>query len=327
MLDTAVETKTIEEAIELACRAPSLYNSQPWRWAAEGGRLELTLDPTRLLRAGRTMRQAHIGCGAVLDHLRVAMAAAGWRSGVDRFPNPDNPLHLATVEFTPIDRVTDEQRQRADAILRRRTDRLPFLAPTTWESVEPVLLNSVDADDIRLDVLPEELRPRLAEAAELTESLRRYDSSYHRELDWWTAPFEDSEGIPFSSLVSAVEFGRVGLNRAFPFTRNPERRTGVGSDHSKILMLSTDDDSHGNALRCGEALSTVLLECTTAGLATCPVTHLTELSASRELLAALTGHTDLPQVLIRVGNVPALDKAPPPTPRRPLADVLRLNRE
>ena len=47
----------------------------------------------------------------------------------------------------------------------------------------------------------------------------------------------------------------------------------------------------------------------------------------QHLLAALTGHTDLPQVLIRVGNVPALDKAPPPTPRRPLADVLRLNRE
>jgi len=73
----------------------------------------------------------------------------------------------------------------------------------------------------------------------------------------------------------------------------------------------------------GEALSTVLLECTLAGLATCPVAHLTELSVSRELLAALTGHTDLPQVLIRVGVAPALDKVPPATPRRPLTDILR----
>ena len=92
-------------------------------------------------------------------------------------------------------------------------------------------------------------------------------------------------------------------------------------------MLSTDDDSPSDALVCGEALSAVLLECTMAGFATCPVTHLTELSVSRELLAAVTDHTDLPQVLIRVGVVPALDEVPPPTPRRPLADVLRLKNQ
>ena len=79
-----------------------------------------------------------------------------------------------------------------------------------------------------------------------------------------------------------------------------------------------------DALRCGEALSAILLECTMAGFATCPVTHLTELSVSRELLAAVTDHTDLPQILIRVGVVPALGEVPPATPRRPLADVLRL---
>lgn len=69
MLDTVLDTPTIENAIELAGRAPLLYNSQPWRWAAEGSRLEPTLDPTRLLRADRSMRVAHISCGAVLDHL------------------------------------------------------------------------------------------------------------------------------------------------------------------------------------------------------------------------------------------------------------------
>lgn len=58
-------------------------------------------------------------------------------------------------------------------------------------------------------------------------------------------------------------------------------------------------------------------------LGPCPVSQLTELSVSRELLAAITGHTDLPQVLVRVGVAPALDGTPPPTPRRALADVLR----
>ena len=328
VLDTVMETTVIEDAVRLACRAPSLYNTQPWRWVADGGRLDLFLDLRRVLVTDRSTREAHISCGAVIDHLRVATTAAGWMANVDRFPNPNNPEHLATVEFTSMNCVTDDQRRRADAILKRRTDRLPlmapFCAPTNWESFEPVLRSRVGADPVRLHALPDEMRPRLAEAARLTDSLRLYDSLYHSELSWWTAPFEMSEGIPYSSLVSATEADRVGVNRAFPFTHNKERRTEVGPDYSKILMLSTDDDSPSSALRCGEALSAILLECTMAGLATCPVTHLTELSVSRELLAALTGHTDLPQVLIRVGIAPVLDEAPPATPRRPLADVLRL---
>ena len=324
MLDTMVDTKVIENAVKLACRAPSLYNTQPWRWVADGAGLDLFLDVTRVVHADRSMREAHIGCGGALEHLRVAMAAAGWIAEVKRVPHPDNPAHLARVTFAPADGVTDDQRRRADAILKRRTDRLPFLAPVDWESIEALLRGRIDADVVRLDVLPEEMRPRLAQAAALTESLRLYDSSYHLELDWWTALFEVSEGIPYSSLISASESDRVGVNRHFPFTHNLDRRTGVTRDFSKILMLSTEDDSHANAFACGEVLSSVLLECTMVGLATCPVSQLTELSVSRELLAALTDHTDLPQVLIRVGVAPALDAAPPPTPRRALADVLRL---
>lgn len=327
-LNTMVETAVIQDAVRLACHAPSLYNSQPWLWVADGARLDLFLDPSRVMHTDRSQRQALISCGAVLDHFRVAITAAGWTPGIDRFPNPDKPEHLATIEFTPSDCVTDDERRRADAILIRRSDRLPFMAPftapTNWESFETVLRSRIHAGAASLDVLPDDLRPRLAEASRLTESLRLYDYSYHSELDWWTAPFAASEGIPHSSLVSGAESDRVGVGRAFPVTHNRERRTHIGEDHSKILMLATDNDGRSDALSCGEALSTVLLECTMADFATCPVTHLTELSVSRELLAALTDHTDLPQVLIRVGVASALDKLPPATPRRPLADVLRL---
>ena len=308
IIEDAVETRVIEDAVRLACQAPSLYNSQPWLWVTNSGRLDLFLDPSRVLHTDRSTRQAHISCGAVLDHLRVAMAAAGWMAIVDRFPTPNNPGHLATVDFTRLDCVTDDQRRRADAILKRRTDRLAFMAPFTapipWDSIEGVLRSRVGADAVRLDVLPDEMRPRLTEAAQLTESLRLYDSAYHSELDWWTAPFEASEGIPYSALVSAAESDRVGVNRVFPLTHNGERRTNIGQDYSKILMLSTDDDDLSDALACGEALSAIVLECTMAGSATCPVTHLTELSVSRELLAAITDHTDLPQVLIRVASLP-----------------------
>lgn len=323
MLETTVDSEVLTEAVRLACRAPSLHNSQPWRWVADRGRLELYLDSTRAVHGDQSAREALISCGAVLDHLRVAMAAAGWAAQVERFPDAERPEHLASVSFTPGERVTDMHRYRANAILMRRTDRLPFMAPSNWEPVESVLHSSVE-DPVRLCVLDDDLRSKLAEASELTEALRLYDASYHAELGWWTAPFEVSDGIPESALVSAAESDRVDIGRTFPVTHNRERRLEVGDDHSKIVLLSTASDDPGDALACGEALSTVLLECSMAGLATCPVTHLTEVPAARGLLAGLVGGDDLPQILIRVGGTPALEKTPAPTPRRPLADVLHL---
>ena len=69
--------------------------------------------------------------------------------------------------------------------------------------------------------------------------------------------------------------------------------------------------------------SRVLLECTPARLATCALTHITELAATRDIIADLIGRpAAMPQVLIRVGIAPALEDIPAPTPRRPLNDVL-----
>ena len=67
-----------------------------------------------------------------------------------------------------------------------------------------------------------------------------------------------------------------------------DRRPQVASDHSKILVISTYDDNRENTLRCGEVLSRVLLECTAAGFATCTLTHMIEVHASRETVRRLT---------------------------------------
>jgi hypothetical protein len=320
----AVEAEVIKDAVRAACRAPSLHNSQPWQWVFTGDQLRLFLDSSRVTDTDQSAREALIGCGAALDHLRVAMAAAGWQSHVNRFPSPNDPNHLASIQFTQTDFVTDRDRRRAGAIWERRTDRLPFSGPTNWQSFEPAVNNTVDGAAVHLDIFSDDLRPRLVEAAQIAESLRFYDIPYNDELHWWTAPFEASEGIPYSALVSAAEGDRVGIDRVFPVTHQPERRAEIPEDHAKILLLSTDNNSRADALASGEALSAVLLECTIAGLATCPVTHLTELQVTRELIQSLMDHEAIPQVLVRVGVVPVIEKTPPPTPRRPVSEVLQL---
>ncbi|MEW5808776.1 MAG: NAD(P)H nitroreductase [Actinomycetota bacterium] len=322
MRDTGVDHEVISDAVWLACRAPSLYNSQPWRWVVDTAGVELFADPDRApTRTDTSGREVLLACGAVLDHFRVAMAAAGWTTYVDTFPNPNNLDHVATIGCDRMDFVTDGHRERADAILRRRSDRLPMLAPTQWAAARERFA-AHGGRDVRVDALPRASRRELAQASALTASARLYDSSYHAELLGWTADVVVAEGIPASSLVTAGENDRVDIGRRFPTVGHHDRRTEIAEDQAEVVALSTFDDARHSVLRCGEALSAVLLDATMAGLATCPLTHITEVPASREIIAGLIGGRALPQVLVRVGVAPGDEELVPPTPRRPLDDVL-----
>lgn len=329
--NTMIDVATVTHALTVACRAPSLHNSQPWRWVLDGGTLHLLADPDRVIHAAdRGGREALISCGVVLDHFQVAMAAAGWTAIVDRLPDPGNPVHLAAIDCVPRGVTGDDDRKRADAILRRRTDRLPFAAAPNWPNVEARLRDSVDSAAVRLTALDDDQRPELARASQLAEALRLYDSTYHAELGWWAdptpLPFAMTDGIPQSALVSAAESDRVDVGRAFPVSRHGERRTAFGEDRSRIVVLTTYDESPDSVLRCGQALSAVLLDATLAGLATCTLTHLTEVAVCRNIVAELTGAGGFPQVLVRIGAVPSPLAAdvPPPTPRRPVRDILEI---
>ena len=321
---TTVATDVLARTVALACRAPSYHNSQPWLWIFDRDGLHLHLDPTRVVQTDPTERQALISCGAALDHLRVAMAAAGWKAQIDRCPDPDNENHLASIRFTEMTAVTDEQRHRAEAIAIRRTDRLPFASVTDWAAFETALARQIDDALALVDIMDDADREELARATDLTDTLRFYDSTYFETLQRWTAPFEGSDGIPYDSLVSAAEGERVDVARSFPVSRHPDRRAQIPADLSTILVVSTHDTTRRDLLGCGETLSTVLLEATVAGLATCTLTHLTELATTRHLVEKVTGHP-LPQVLVRIGEAPANEHFPPPTPRRSLADVLTIN--
>jgi len=321
MSKTQPGMEILRDAVELACRAPSVHNSQPWRWVADSTGLNLFIDSDRLVATDRSGREALISCGAVLDHLRVALAGSGWITHIDRYPNPNDHSHLAAIDFSPMSFVTDAHRRRANAILLRRTDRLPFGPPPDWDGLETLLRSAIDDTVALLDVVSDDARPQLAEASQLTESLRLYDSDYHAELDWWAGKFAISDGIPQSALVTAAEGDRVDIGRTFPVAAHHERRLRIPEDRSRVLVISAHDDTRRDILGCGETLSQILLEATMAGMATCTLTHMTEVKASREIISAVVDR-DFPQILIRVGTAPSIDDVAPPTPRRRLDDVL-----
>lgn len=321
---TAPDTDTITKAIALASRAPSVHNSQPWRWRYDQTGLRLYANPYSAIPvtdAGG--RELILSCGVTLHHLEVAMAGLGFKSLIERFPNPNDHSLLARVEFSQTVFVTDAQRARLDAIERRYSDRLPLKPPPGWEAFEAVLRHNL-GDAVTLTVVPEDARSALESASSLVESIRRYDSRYHAELHWWTGHTYGAQGVPAELLPSQEETARVPVGRVFPRHEQVERRTDVPEDRSTVVILSTDTDSSSDVLRAGEALSVVLLEATIAGYATCPLTHLVELPGSRGVVQKLVDGNLLPQVLVRIGAAPTTGAPAAATPRLDVSKILDL---
>jgi hypothetical protein len=91
---------TLMAAIDDACRAPSVHNTQPWTWLLGARSVHLMADRTRWMRGTDPEgRDLVISCGAALHHLKVALAARG-RSTAD-LPTSGDPDHLAALSLVP----------------------------------------------------------------------------------------------------------------------------------------------------------------------------------------------------------------------------------
>ena len=102
-----------------ALQAPSVFNTQPWRWRIDGDALELRADRDRQLTvADPDGRLLLLSCGAALHHVRVALAAAGWGVRVRRL------VETFADDFWPV------STWRARTGPSRRTKRCTGRSPT-----------------------------------------------------------------------------------------------------------------------------------------------------------------------------------------------------
>jgi hypothetical protein len=165
------ETQTLLRA---ATRAPSLHNSQPWRFAVGPRHVELYVDAARQLRyadpAGRSLL---ISCGAALFNLRVAAEHLGFHPRVRVLPDDAAPtlVALATVDrHHPGPGALDDY---YPAVSARRTNRRPFTGRLIPLSVRTALTHAAHAEGAILRVIDdsEEVSRiiRLLHSADLSE--------------------------------------------------------------------------------------------------------------------------------------------------------------
>ena len=108
----------VPAVVEAATRAPSVHNTQPWRFVAHDDVVELWDDPGRGLPVLDPVGRARlISCGAALALAEVAAAGLGVSTRTTLLPDDGTPEHLADLQLGAPHAPDDSQRAAGGQVL------------------------------------------------------------------------------------------------------------------------------------------------------------------------------------------------------------------
>ncbi|SHN75969.1 Acg family FMN-binding oxidoreductase [Cryptosporangium aurantiacum] len=329
-----LDTTRFADLVALGTRAPSLHNTQPWRFRWDRDAVEILADPDPARALPVTDPSGwgvRIALGAAAYNVRLGYALLGWRAEVEPFPGSDVILRVhPEAEHV----ATPAERELAAAIPRRHTNRRPYLEVAVPADTLRALVDAAGAEACRLTVLD----PRAA--GEAFALIRAADEDleqrpgYAAERRAWTrgsaagargsdaaARGSAARGSAAPDPVDGVLADRLAGR---PHLDERLRRRDFGGGAARpyesdpcLAVLTTSGDSRYDELRAGQALQHVLLRATASGLTASLYSQPIEVASVRTRLSALCGG-GTPQMVVRVGY----GLAHSPTPRRPVHEVV-----
>jgi len=310
--------QALRRAADAARLAPSIYNTQPWRWVVRADRLELHAVTDRQLPAqDPDGHMLLISCGAALHHARVALSAEGWQYRIDR-PAGSPLAVIHPQEHAPAD---PEAMRHFEQLRIRHTDRRTVSDEAIPPGVLDVLAAATERAGARLHLLN---RDQVIELAVLVEHAQKAEDADERvrteAASWVGGDRPGGTGIPDANLpdelplttVAERDFGTAGTLAA-----------GAGHDSAaSYAVLYGQGDERADWLRAGEALSALWLAATEHGAGLLPLSSPAEVPFVRHQLRHLLGDIGFPYLALRLGTYDATHAGPARTPRLPADQVI-----
>ena len=307
--------------VGVAARAPSLHNTQPWRFKVGEQVVELHADVTRQLREDPAGREMVISCGAALFGLRLAVRSLGYLPEVELLPEPAEPGLLARVRAGRAEPMTPEEHKMLQAVPHRHTHRGPFEQCPLPAGLLDLLQDDATTEGatlVAVDAGP--ARQKLASILAGWSGGQRLDPASRAEIRRWTHGADDQarDGVPAHAFPAGARPERGWLpQRDFDLGRDLGLLPSGGPPGPVTAVLATRDDEPADWLRVGQALQRLLLRAAScwvfADLQTQPL-----LSPSvRALIRIRLALPAAPQMLLQLG----VARATHPTARRPAEDV------
>jgi nitroreductase len=321
--DAQAIDQALTEAATLARHAPSIHNTQPWRWRLSGDELDLYLEKDRLLTVtDPDSLLATLSCGAALHHAQISLAAGGWHTNLTRMPDLQDPTHLAHIRIHGRQNPSPQAQLRVQTIQLRHTDRRPVSGTSISPQDLADITAAVEAEGTWLHVLRPEQLYDLAAATDHAQRTEASETQWREELAVWTGGTRpEGTGIPGAAIPASN-----------PQTPLPGRDFGhpgtlpVSTAHDKaavFVMLYGDGDQPQEWLRAGEALSAAWLTAAERGISVLPLSAPMEVTSTREVMRQLVSRLGYPYLVLRLGVADPADPAMPHVPRLPAEQIIQ----
>ncbi|MEV4509978.1 nitroreductase [Dactylosporangium sp. NPDC049525] len=306
---------TFAAAVGAAVWAPSIHNSQPWRFRRTTRGIDVLVDPGRVLPVcDPEGRAARVSCGAAAANLALALAVAG-APATCTVGRCGAVVHLApdvARAATPLERRLHRQ------IPRRHTNRAPFAETRVDPGVVAQLARAVADEGGWLDFVED--GPELDALAALTRQAYvhlRADAGYVAELRAWSETADvDVEGVGRQAAGTAPHPAELMPRRDFG---GPERAATRDPTRSPVVAVyGVHGEPAADEVRAGIVLQRLLLLAADHGLAVAMYSQPIEVPAVRERLRLALHRVHDPQLVLRFGYAPTTCY----TNRRPVADVI-----
>jgi nitroreductase len=306
-----------DELLHAAVAAPSMHNTQPWRFGFTGRTVEVYRDRARELPAeDPSRRMLFVSLGASIFNLRVAAAARGMGSQVRHLVDQRRPDLVAVVELGGP--ANETMAGLAPYLTARRTNRDPFTEQRLAAQlrVELDLCARVEGGALQwLDTAPRQWWLQMATKEAIAAD--NDDAARIAERRRWVGGDRVVDGIPSISLGSRPAGGNPVVRDMAATPADAARPMADFEREPQLAILATRYDGPIEWLRAGQALEHVLLEATAHGVSTSLLNQAIEHEELRMQINDPLGLWQRPQVVIRFGYGPAV----PSTPRRDIADV------
>ena len=322
MSSTVLDVPTLETLIAASVAAPSIHNTQPWRFRLDPDTvtLEIRAVAERGLRhTDPSGRALHISVGCALFNLRVAVAHCGWEPVTRRLPRPAEPDLLATVRLGGTTRPPTTP-HLYDALWRRHSSRFPFSDRPVPASVLTELTEAAHMEGSVLELPGTTRTDRLLRLTREAEQRTTADTGRAVESHRWVHPPDAASlGMPPEAIGPQDSREQIPV-RDFGAHRNPTALAARPFEkRPSIAVLSTLHDRRSDWLRAGEALERVLLVATAHGVKASLLHQALEWPDLREHLT--DGQRQHAQMVLRLGY----GRQGPASPRRSVGQSLEQN--
>ncbi len=296
--------------VATAVWAPSVHNTQPWQFVADGTEITLRADVGRQLAvADPSGREMLLSCGAALFTAKLALRSLGYVPETRVLPDPADPLLVARLRWRRQVAPAAGEERLLSQVTRRRTHRGGFEPVPPPASLIQALRQEAAGYGAALRVaITDQGRAALAAITQMADRVERLDSAYVRELAAWAPPPGSArlDGVPPSAYPAHPESTRPN----FP-ARDFARGRGWGLPSSTrisavrftgaVCLLTTPADGPMSWVNAGQALQRMLLSSTASGVAAALHSQPVEVGWLREAIREQLGDGSYPQLVIRLG--------------------------